>query len=273
MLDYDPETRIKPLEAIHHPFFRKDSSLHQHSTIGMDISHGGSQPFYPPHIPTQTIGMTTAQEPMIISQEIVSLDTNQAHNHLGQSSELISGRHIRIQQHNSPPTAVFPPSDPVRTTIPQTGSNPYPIPMDVGHPVPVCMPSHLSPHHSSISNSYSPKFSSSKKNSPSGAVSIIDPSANNPHSFHHSSRNGSLPQKFYGTNALFNENDPQFSFSFTPPSHPFQPHSHPQTYHNSNGNNPRHSGRSHRHRRSSGQKTDHKEDSPMMGVAVSSLVQ
>ena len=85
MLDYDPETRIKPLEAIHHPFFRKDDSLPfstssvtslPGSEFTSHIAGGNSQPFYPPSVPTQTIGSNSTQEPMIISQEIVSMDTN-----------------------------------------------------------------------------------------------------------------------------------------------------------------------------------------------------
>ena len=315
MLDYDPETRIKPLEAIHHPFFRKDGSL-LHS---LEMNHGGSQPFYPPHIPTQTVGTSSAsstaaggqQEPMIISQEIVSLDANQPFNHMGQSSELISGRHIKLQYSPPPPTA-FPPNDHPRGLHHPSSTNPYPIPMNIGHPVPICVPNHLSPHHS-IGSSYSPKigshsaaslgFSTGGGSGPhnaslgfsTGGGSGSSPSMYNPFqpsgsAHQQQQRNGgSLPQQFYGTNALFNENDPQFSFSFSPSSSSLssatQPKAPPPGHasypssrmHRDNASSHSHSyGKSNHHKRTAngqdmggvGSGSEIKDDSPMMGIMV-----
>ena len=268
MLDYDPDTRIKPLEAIHHPFFRKDGSLPFASVPAeLHMPHsggGGSQPFYPPP-PTKTVGTTSAahHEPMIISQEIVSIDTNQHLNPIGRSSELISGRHIRLQYSPPPPTS-FPPNDPPRSGSQHTRSNPYPVPINVGHPVAIPVPP---THHRSISSSsYSPKTGS--RNSSRGFAN----ESGGVYPF--TTQNGSsLPQRFYGTNALFNENDPRFSFTFTQPSHQQSrpsPHHQQQTYHSSTAEITGSHSYAHSHSRTSnGQcSNETKDDSPMMGVMV-----
>ena len=299
MLDYDSETRIKPLEAIHHPFFRKEGSFLPPS-LPIDLTHaiaGGSQPFYPPV--TQTHGSVTSQEPMIISQEIVSLDANQPY-HSRQPSELISGRHIKMR-YSPPPPSVFLPNN---TNNDQSGlqqsvarTNPYPVPMNIGHPVPVCLPNHLSPQHSATS-SYSPKFGTHYSNNSSYRTESSSSSK-----LHPLQQNGSsLPQTFYGTNALFNDpNDQQqFSFSFSPSQQPHLPPSsqqpHPshhvpystthRTNHHHTGSNVDHTvdhtvavagsgysnnhstGKSYQHRRTKGQSANDKGDSPMMGVVI-----
>ena len=272
MLDYDPDTRIKPLEAINHPFFRKDGSLPFPSVPAeLHMSHsggGGSQPFYPPPH-TQTVGTSSAghHEPMIISQEIVSIDTNQHLNPIGQPSELISGRHIKMQYSPPPPTS-FPPNEPPRSGSQHTRSNPYPVPMNVGHPVAVPVPP-THQHRSISSSSYSPKTGS--RNSSRGFAN----ESGGVYPF--TTQNGSsVPQRFYGTNTLFNENDPQFSFSFTQSSRQQSHNAHPspqqqqQSYHSSSTDIAGSHSYTHSHSRTSnGQcSNETKEDSPMLGVMV-----
>lgn len=262
MLEYNPETRIKPLEALHHSFFRRDIPQ-QHDILSMDMNHS-SQPYYPPSIPTQTVAMTTSQEPMIISQEIISIDTDHTHP-VGHHGELISGRHIKIQQ--SPPSAMFPPTDTI-SGMPHGGA--YGTAMDIGHPVPICV---HNPH--STSSQYSPRFSHPRKGEYSP---LIGPSMDHskPYVPYHPP-NGSLPQPFFGTNSLFNDKDTQFGFKFNSPHH-FHPHSHPHPHPShveregvrtrSGNSTGRSGGRSHRHRRTNGQQSDTHDDSPMLGVTV-----
>ena len=296
MLDYDPETRIKPLEAIYHPFFRKDGSLPP-ATIPVELQGhgvggggGGSQPFYPPSLPTQTVGSTSAQEPMIISQEIVSIDTNQPfNNHVSQPNELISGRHIKIQCSSPPPPTLFPPNDVPPSTSSsssrsvshqQPRTNPYPIPMNIGHPVPV---GGVTSHHHPISSSYSPRSGSHASRSGSHTSSshgFEPPAATTSYPFsHHTHNGGSLPQHFYGTNALFNESDPQFSFSFGSPtaqSHAPPPRHaplHPSSTRDSTGTNHHSYGKAHHHSSRTangppGGSEGGRDESPMMGVMV-----
>lgn len=274
MLDYDPDTRIKPLEAIHHPFFRKNDSLPFATTSSTSLSlsdfgshsisgSGGSQPFYPPSLPTQTVGSSSSQEPMIISQEMVSMDTSGASfgGHLPGShstmapapvnTELISGRHISLHQYSPPPPqlSVFVPNagNSTRGTLPQ------PIISRGGNPMVPTGPSshHLPPssHHMSPSSHHiSPSAAS---NGSGGSYSSQGHNGKVPHPLvgHHAHNggSGSLPQTFYGTNSLFSDsNDPQFSFNFSssssqsiapPPSGPAHVSSRPTVIHSSHSNN------------------------------------
>ena len=321
MLDYDSETRIKPLEAIHHSFFRKEGSFLPPS-LPIDLTHGatgsgtgsqpfatgsgGSQPFYPPVV--QTHGTVTSQEPMIISQEIVSLDANHSY-HTRQSSELISGRHIQMRYSPPPPTVFLPHTNnnnnehtATSSLPPSTRTNPYPIPMNIGHPIP--LPTHhvsshhpvvtsgqhhvvtsgqhpvvTSSQHAVITSSYSPNVGTRYDNTSYQTES--SPSAK----LYPIQQNGStIPPTFYGTNALFNDpNNNQFSFSFSPSQqqqqqqpHPpsIQPHpSHHAPYSTVHRTDQQHGG-AYNHsigksRRTKSQ-TNHVEagDSPMMGVVL-----
>jgi hypothetical protein len=79
MLDYNPDTRIKPLDALRHSFFKRE--------VPMMVEY--------PHPPTQSVGMASSNgDSFVISQEIIAMETNHTHS-LG---ELISGRHVNLQQ-------------------------------------------------------------------------------------------------------------------------------------------------------------------------------
>lgn len=187
MLDYDPETRIKPLAALRHSFFRKETRLSQDTPTDT-----GSQPY--PQPPTQTVGLSSGSGEFVISQEIVSMETNHTHHPPGHNvGELIPGRHVHLQQvdSHSPPDTLY------ITSGSYTGA------MDIGQPVPVCMNSSLPP--STVVSSYTHPL-------PGKGDEGIDPSSflgNKPLPLN----NGTVP--FYGASALFpHSTDSRFSFQF-----------------------------------------------------------
>lgn len=114
MLDYDHETRIKPLTALRHAFFRKETHLSQDTPTDT-----------PPLVPsTQTSGLSSGSGEFVISQEIVSMETNHpaGPRPLG---ELISGRHVYLQQSVTPSY----PSNPAPFTDHTHSSHkPHPLP-------------------------------------------------------------------------------------------------------------------------------------------------
>ena len=214
MLDYDPETRIKPLAALKHPFFRKEARLSQ-------SSENGSQ--YTPTTPTQTIGLTTASsqpiDSFVISQEIVAMETNHTHPPPG-LGELIPGRHIHLQNLSPPEThdtslyggnngrGVVGSSGTLGSgTFSNSGS--FGSAMDIGQPQqPVAMTMEANSSLHQVTGSHRPH--SGKKGEGGGGERKGDPSSPST-----SLPNGGV-QMFYGTKSLFPQSsDNSFSFQMS----------------------------------------------------------
>ena len=266
MLDYDPDNRIKPLEALRHSFFKREHPGAS-STFSQEAEGHGSQT-YLPHVPTQTVGLSSAStDSLIISQEIVSMETNHTHPIGHKVGELIPGRHIHLQQ--SPPDTMYPTTDP--SSLVQSGTNG--VPMDVSHPVPIPMHNNVPPQ--STISPYACPF----PGKPELPSAVIHPPGIDPHKPYYPHHNGSVTQTFYGTSGLFPDSvDSQFSFQLGS-SHPYPSPSHPLPTHVTERDGVRtrsgHSSsssksKSYRHRRTSSQQseTTNYDDSPMLGVTV-----
>ncbi|XP_011409235.2 PREDICTED: dual specificity tyrosine-phosphorylation-regulated kinase 1A-like [Amphimedon queenslandica] len=215
MLDYDPETRIKPLAALKHPFFRKEARLSQ-------SSENGSQ--YSSTTPTQTIGLTSSSsqpiDSFVISQEIVAMETNHTHPPPG-LGELIPGRHIHLQNLSPPEThdASLYGGNNGRGVVGSSGtlgsgtfsnSGSFGSAMDIGQPQqPVAMTMEASSSLHQVTGSHRPHSGrkgegGERKGGPSPNASL---------------HNGGGVQVFYGTNSLFPQSsDSNFSFQMSPSS-------------------------------------------------------
>ena len=257
MLDYDPETRIKPLDALRHSFFRRGESM----SFSQETGESQNSQTYP-QTPTQTIGLSTSSngDSLVISQEIVSMETNYGHP-LGHTvGELISGRHVQLQQ---------------GTPDEQQSMQQYSI-----EDVPVRMNNSL-PAQSNAISSYARPFPG--RDYGQGVNPLIKPSLN-PYNHH----NGSVPpQSFFGTNALFPHTGPgsQFSFQYSPQGYPpmtSSSHYIPTHVVEKDGIRTRSSGNStggqsvgsnrtysyHRKANTNHHQSDNYDESPMMGVTV-----
>ena len=249
MLDYDADNRIKPLEALQHPFFHKEGTCQQllESLLPLDTSQtrGAGQCSDDSQSPLIQTSSMTSTEPMAVSQEmaVVAIETDNRHAHAGDSNSIpVSLPHPRPMLVTSQPHGV--PSSPVTSPFSQLHRHPISPP------------------------------------------SVGTMGGTNPSSFPTSHQNG-YPQTFYGTRALFHDvTEPQqFSFKLSSPfsphsSHPnpYQSHPHPHRHHHHlqdrrdgsqgvTGNTSGRTGRgySHRHRTGS-QRTESQEDSPMLGI-------
>ena len=220
MLDYDPETRIKPLAALKHSFFRKEARLSQ-----QDVSSesSNSQSSYPPNTPTQTIGLSSASssssqplDSFIISQEIVAMETNHAHPPPG-LGELIPGRHIHLPTQSPPEShdATIYGSNSTGTMSGSMGSGgsfgSYGAAMELGQPQPVPMTMDPSLHTvtASTHSSYTRPHSGKRGGGGGGRGVVASPK---------SLPNGSTGgvQVFYGASSLFPQSDNHFSFQLSP---------------------------------------------------------
>ena len=272
MLDYDADTRIRPLEALQHPFFhREGNSQLPESLLPLDVpqARGVGQCQGDPHLPIiQTASMTSA-ESMTVSQEmtLVSMETDTQQIHTAHS--------------NSVPICPPPPpphSQPLFSSISsQSHSMTSPPVMGYGGEIPTATVG-----QSSLPSTTGSPFSHIPRHPSSPPYGVVE--GNKPFPFPPPHQNG-YPQTFYGTHALFHDvTEPQqFSFKLNSTSsssphsslpNPYQ--SHPHQHHlqvrkdgsrsvtSSNGGR---TGRGYSHRHRTGnQRTESQEDSPMLGI-------
>ena len=250
MLDYDSDSRIKPFNALQHPFFRRENSTPPSST---------------PTFPTpavSTLSQRTAHEVALPTSEVASngmggvkAPSNHAHSyrpvvHHSDSIACDIGPqyHIQSSQYGSdmfgsslhplgsarPALQPQPVQDPLmgRTNIPMhlppgslsahshysnmDSSSVTLTPLSPPQPAPEGLPPTLEvpyPHHSSsFPRSYPhPPVSMATEAGPSLAPGKAYTAANLPFS----SQNGSLPQSFFGTSRLFQDRSAEpFHFKF-----------------------------------------------------------
>lgn len=237
MLDYDPETRTKPYDALQHSFFRREGSTSStsttsHHTGGSTISH---RPVHEMALPADaskngSSGHGHASFPPSLHASVGASDSLvgevNAHYHIPTSQygpEVFHGHHSSGPQLPHQPFGDFPlpVQEPLmgRTNIPMPlppGSLPhssYPT-MD-GSSVTLTPLSPPQPptgdgvvpaleipyaHHGAYSRSYQGLPIATEKMAPSGKMG------------YYSTPNGSLP--FYGTSQLFSDNSEPFQFKF-----------------------------------------------------------
>ena len=237
MLDYDPDTRIRPLEALQHSFFRREGSgsisSPSHSQTFSHIDHGDihqgapapmvPSQFHPIHMPVQTVAMTTAdmstgsQEPV----QMVPTDSDVAPHSLASSTQ----HHAPVP--HSPAVALFQSDSHMSSSLPARGCgygqmDMSPMTNARVHPIPVS-------HHESLSQAAA------------GGSSNLGPTNSKGFLTYHP--NGSIAQQtFYGSSSLFPEsNDTPFSFQFNGSSqstNPFQTSRSRVTHHHSHHHYP-----------------------------------
>lgn len=254
MLDYDADTRIKPLEALRHPFFhREGSTLFPDSLVPLDMTSHQKEPDRAtgdrPHVQTTA---TTSAETMTLSQEtpVVAMETETTH----------------IRPGN--PRQVAPQHNPVFASLSHPGSSPGHHTHTTRREPPVATVAHSS---QPSSTGFSPPYRH-PSSPPRSAGDSITQSPSHRH-------NGYPPHTaFYGTHGLFSDDSEpqQFSFKFSPPAppttqpNPFQSHTHrqhPHTRKDTGGHSRSARGVGHRHRMAAGShRTEPQDDKAMLGV-------
>ena len=242
MLDYDPETRIKPYDGLQHPFFRREHSSST-STVSSSSSHGGT-----------TISHRPVHEMALQSDSSKSTTGSQSHNHsfplhapvsntdsiMGEinthyhvptsqyGSDVYHGQQHSTSQHRhqnfgdfghamQPPTVQEPLMG--RTNIPMPlppGSMSHgPYPSLDGSSVTLTPLSPPQQNPDGIVPSLEIPYAHHRGYSRSfqGVSENLVPSNKLPYSSAYSQQNGSIP--FYGTSQLFSDNSSEpFHFKF-----------------------------------------------------------
>ena len=247
MLDYDPDSRIKPFNALQHPFFRRENA---------------TPPLTTPTFPTPVVSTLSQRAPHEVASERsnnglggVKATSNHVHSyrpvvHHSDSIQCEIGTqyHIQSSQYGTdmfgqslhplgstrPALQPQPVQDPLmgRTNIPMhlppgplsshghyqnmDSSSVTLTPLSPPQPMPDGLPAHVEvpyPHHSSsFPRSFPhPPVSMAAEAGPSLAPGKPYTSSSLPFS----SQNGSLPQSFFGTSRIFQERTAEpFHFKF-----------------------------------------------------------
>ena len=245
MLDYDSDTRIKPFNALQHPFFRRENSTPPSSTptlptpVGSTLSQRGPQEVALPSAESSKNGLSG-----------VKMNSNHGHSyrpvvHHADSiaCEIGPQYHIQPTQYGSDMFSSHGPSlHPLGATRPTLQPQPVQDPLMGRTNIPMHLPpGSLSSHHGHYSNLDSSSVTltplSPPQPAPDGLPAPIEVpyahhsssfprsyphhqpvsmatdamatiSANKPYtgsSLPYSSQNGSLPQPFFGTSRLFQD--------------------------------------------------------------------
>lgn len=244
MLDYDPDSRIKPFNALQHPFFRRENSTPPSSTPTLPTPVGSTLSQRGPHevaLPTDSAknglsGVKSAPNHTHSYHPVV-------HHADSIACEIAPQFHIQPSQYNTdlfgsqgppmhqlgagrPTLQPQPVQDPLmgRTNIPMhlppgslsshghysnlDSSSATLTPLSPPQPTPDGLPAPLEvpyPHHSST-------FSRSYPHQP---VPLVSDKPYTATSLPYAAQNGSLPQAFFGTNRLFQDASTEpFHFKF-----------------------------------------------------------
>ena len=252
MLDYDADTRIKPLEALRHPFFHRDGSSSAQvpdTLLSLDMSSrhkGPKQASVDPSL-VQTTAASSDDMATLSQETVVAMETENSYSN-------------SIQPICPPPqdTEHHAPREPVFRTLSHLSNSPSHSPHRTRGDISVTK-------HGSLPTSAGSPFSQIHRHSPPHSTgNSVKPSPTHyPNSYPHTA--------FSGTHGLFADDPEPQEFSFKVSSHPnpfqSQPHK-PQVRRDAGG----HGGHSRsargvgHHHRTVSTRSSSQEEAPMLGV-------
>ena len=226
MLDYDPETRVKPYKALQHSFFRRSmpSSLSSHSPrLSSTTPHSLGIPYTSP---TATGGGVKGNDGNNVlvrggssSSDVFSSPSSTHSRH--------HTHHHHTSRHLDPRSEEFlPPSHPHPVTEPAMGRTNIPMALPPSTSYTTMDTTASALNHTPLSPPQdhikpvmvvSPGHGVNTPGAPFGVLLPVDPSATQLGDAFYSYPNGSIQQSFFGANRIFPTDQPEhFNFKLSP---------------------------------------------------------